>query len=365
MADATDIVLTQINRANEFLEKARSAQEVVSVIAMGEAARVYANRVKAGSTAVSNAERFILFANAKLGTLLQAMPKKHGSRGSRLPNEERSSILEVRLEPTIEELGIDYKTASNAQLLAANVDMLHEIADSTPDIRRGAVIKKIRESSQRKVRTDKRHAAAEENPAVNSNILIGDFRDHANKIADGSVSLIFTDPPYDRNASKMLPELGLFAASKLADGGSLVLYVGHTQLPAALDALRPHLRYWWTVACFHSGGNTMMREYGIKAGWKPVLWFVKGTRHDNSIIVEDTMSGGREKDHHDWQQSESEAAYWIEKLTTPDGFIVDPFLGGGTTAVAASRLGRSWIGIEIDDDTAAIAAARVKKDGGK
>ena len=77
------------------------------------------------------------------------------------------------------------------------------------------------------------------------------------------------------------------------------------------------------------------------------------------------MSGGQEKDHHDWQQSESEAAYWIEKLTTPDGLIVDPFLGGGTTAVASAALGRKWIGFEIDKDTASIAASRIKKDNHK
>lgn len=62
-------------------------------------------------------------------------------------------------------------------------------------------------------------------------IIVGDFRKHADKVADGSVSLIFTDPPYDREASKMLPELAKFAADKLADGGSLICYVGQTQSP--------------------------------------------------------------------------------------------------------------------------------------
>jgi len=54
-----------------------------------------------------------------------------------------------------------------------------------------------------------------------------------------------------------------------------------------------------------------MNEYGIRCGRKAVLWFVKDTRGDKETIVSDVMSGGREKDHHDWQQAESEAAYWI------------------------------------------------------
>jgi hypothetical protein len=157
----------------------------------------------------------------------------------------------------------------------------------------------------------------------------------------------------------MLPALGEFAAAKLADGGSLILYVGQTQIPAALDALRPHLRYWWTIACVHAGRSTVMREYGLNAGWKAVLWFVKGTRHDNGIMVNDVMSGGEEKSHHDWQQSQSEAEYWIAKLTTQDGMVCDPFMGGGTTAAASKALGRKWVGFEINDTNGRIIAERL------
>jgi site-specific DNA-methyltransferase (adenine-specific) len=38
--------------------------------------------------------------------------------------------------------------------------------------------------------------------------------------------------------------------------------------------------------------------------------------------------------------------------------VLDPFLGSGTTAVAAERLGRKWIGIEKNPDYAAIADKR-------
>jgi site-specific DNA-methyltransferase (adenine-specific) len=73
------------------------------------------------------------------------------------------------------------------------------------------------------------------------------------------------------------------------------------------------------------------------------------------------MSGGKEKDTHEWQQSESEAAYWIEHLCPKDSIVCDPFLGGGTTAVAAKKLGRKWIGFEIKEDDAKLASARIEK----
>lgn len=31
-----------------------------------------------------------------------------------------------------------------------------------------------------------------------------------------------------------------------------------------------------------------------------------------------------------------------------DGIVLDPFMGAGTTALVASRLGRNWLGIELN-----------------
>lgn len=41
------------------------------------------------------------------------------------------------------------------------------------------------------------------------------------------------------------------------------------------------------------------------------------------------------------------------------GIVLDPFMGSGTTAVAAEHLGRDWSGIELNPDFAAAARARI------
>lgn len=224
------------------------------------------------------------------------------------------------------------------------------------------VAKDIKEKRQAKKREiQRKEAAAKVEHQFFDNVHVGDFRNLSDKVANGSLSLIFTDPPYDRKAIELFDGLGKFAAEKLGEGGSLIAYVGHIQIPDAIAALQKHMRYWWVCCCLHSGGDSLMREYGIRVGWKAMLWFVKGTRNDKQKIVHDVVSGGREKSHHDWQQAQSEAEYWIENLCENDGVVCDPFLGGGTTAAAAIAKKRRWVGFEIDHDQAVLAMQRCKQ----
>jgi site-specific DNA-methyltransferase (adenine-specific) len=44
--------------------------------------------------------------------------------------------------------------------------------------------------------------------------------------------------------------------------------------------------------------------------------------------------------------------------------VLDPFLGAGTTALVADRLGRDCIGIELNPVYAAMARRRIEDDAG-
>jgi len=48
----------------------------------------------------------------------------------------------------------------------------------------------------------------------------------------------------------------------------------------------------------------------------------------------------------------------VERLTQPGDLVLDPFLGAGTTGVAALRTGRRFIG--IDNDPEAVTASRAR-----
>lgn len=282
--------------------------------------------------------------------------RQGGDHGNQYVAKDQNDTLPNVAAKLAAEHAVSEATVKRAGKFAAQVAKTPELARA---IAEHVPVRKAKKAVEQTRRETKRAEAAAPIKSINGSIIVGDFRKVGDRIPDGSISLILTDPPYDRKASKLLPEFATFAAAKLCDGGSLLCYVGGTQMLSALDALRPQLRYWWTIACLHSGRKTVMREYGVNVGWKAILWFVKGTRHDDTVMVTDVVSGGEEKQHHEWQQAESEASYLIDKLCPSDGIVLDPFLGGGTTAAAAKKIGRKWIGVEIDEATAKIASERI------
>lgn len=51
----------------------------------------------------------------------------------------------------------------------------------------------------------------------------------------------------------------------------------------------------------------------------------------------------------------------LTDFTSHDDVILDPFMGSGTTGVACAKLGRKFIGIELDPDYFQIACERIEK----
>jgi DNA modification methylase len=52
--------------------------------------------------------------------------------------------------------------------------------------------------------------------------------------------------------------------------------------------------------------------------------------------------------------------YWIGNSSMPDNLVLDPFMGSGTTGVAAVQMGRKFIGIERDERYFDIAVKRIE-----
>lgn len=54
---------------------------------------------------------------------------------------------------------------------------------------------------------------------------------------------------------------------------------------------------------------------------------------------------------------------FIQAFCPPDGIVLDPFMGSGTTALAAIKLGRQFIGFDISEEYCKLAEERIEKEG--
>ena len=63
-------------------------------------------------------------------------------------------------------------------------------------------------------------------------------------------------------------------------------------------------------------------------------------------------------DRHEAEFPERLAERVILLYSPAGGTVIDPFVGSGTTTAVARRLGRRWLGIELDAGAATVAEAR-------
>jgi DNA modification methylase len=71
---------------------------------------------------------------------------------------------------------------------------------------------------------------------------------------------------------------------------------------------------------------------------------------------------GRERSAHPTQKSLKLMSEIIQIHTNKGDAILDPFMGSGTTGVAANILGRNFTGIELDKNYFAIAKERIERE---
>lgn len=240
-------------------------------------------------------------------------------------------------------------------------DAKQALIDSGTQIDRKAI--KAVQPKKHLLNAEWREHVAQVDDDLEANIVLGDFRETCADLADESVDLVFCDPPYDRASVGLYADAAKAAVRVLRPGGSFMAYGGQYLLPGILSGCADAgLRFWWVNALLHGGQKARMTEYGIVVHWKPLVWFVKGTRGDKHTFIDDITLGEREKDTHEWQQSVSEAEHYIARLSSPRGLVVDFFCGGGTTALAADRLGRAWKTYEVDPLTRDSAIGRIQLD---
>lgn len=197
-------------------------------------------------------------------------------------------------------------------------------------------------------------------------IICGDAIGSMSRIPDNSVDFILTDPPYEEKYSYLWEPFAKESARVMKVGASLISLCGHYQVPFVVSVLGKHLRYWWILSMEHTNLNRLPGKW-VCVKHKPAVWYVKERRRpgDTECPV-DSLVGGtikqvrESKGQHEWGQPVPWFSHYVERLSRPGDVVLDPFMGSGTTGIAATQLGRQFIGIDNNAAYVEIARRRIE-----
>jgi site-specific DNA-methyltransferase (adenine-specific) len=106
---------------------------------------------------------------------------------------------------------------------------------------------------------------------------------------------------------------------------------------------------------------------GLGVGFKPahemILEFANGTTeyyalNGQNVIRQSRLSAGLKE--HGAQKPTAVMSELIRVVTPEDGRVIDPFMGSGSTGVAAVEMGREFVGVELNPTYFDIACRRIE-----
>jgi DNA modification methylase len=162
---------------------------------------------------------------------------------------------------------------------------------------------------------------------------------------------IVTDPPYGLDFRKAQWDSKIPDWLNLAKACSKLVVFTTCQ-----TTVWDYPRADW-VLCWTRQGAVSRTSYGAFSHWTPVLVYGKGSWNPDLKVLpairEQVYNVGIE---HPSPKPEA-LMRWL--ISGTKGQLLDPFMGSGTTLVAAKTLGRRAIGIEIEEKYCRIAVDRL------
>lgn len=208
--------------------------------------------------------------------------------------------------------------------------------------------------------------------AIRKEVVIGDCRLILGDCLDWFASVppcfrvhaVVTDPPYGVGMAYASTEDTPEFVRKIA-----VPAIELCRTHAERVVLTPGIKHLFaypqpthTGAIYYPAGNGC-NSWGFTC-WQPILYYGsdpylatgKGSKPDSFSATD-----GAEKFDHPCPKPIGQMRRLVARATLPGETILDPFMGSGTTGVACVKLGRKFIGIEIDESYFDIACERIRK----
>ena len=196
-------------------------------------------------------------------------------------------------------------------------------------------------------------------------LYLGDCMDILPTLADGEFDLVATDPPYGIDYSR-----GADKARASAARGGIAGDKDTTARDEALAAIAPaacavfgslyapfpanvrHVCIWQKRA--DSGVYGAM--YGFRRDVEAL--FLCGDLPRRTVKWSSVLTGFPQPRNQHPHAKPVDLCRWI--IAKFEGAVIDPFMGSGTTGVAALQLNRKFTGIEIEEKYFEIACRRIE-----
>lgn len=220
------------------------------------------------------------------------------------------------------------------------------------------------------------------------------------RLENDVVDLILTDPPYnlgnfmkDRatNLKKMrenffgaagwddlsfedweksMDDFFQESARVLKKGGAMVVFMSIIKVETLIRIAERHKLYYKTTGIWHKL-NPMPRNMNLHFVNSTEAWvyftFGKrtGTFNNDGKVLHDFVEAGvaangeRKKGKHPTQKPVALMEYFIQVLSNEGEMVLDPFMGSGSTGVAAKKNKRDFTGVELDERYFQIATRRI------
>jgi site-specific DNA-methyltransferase (adenine-specific) len=149
-------------------------------------------------------------------------------------------------------------------------------------------------------------------------------------------------------------------------GGACLLFTDWRQLPVTTDAIQAGGFIWRGVVPWVKP-DSRPQSGRFNAQCEYVVWATAGVRDMDFDLpcLPGFYVARSPRDREHITQKPVSVLRGLVKIAPPNGVICDPFMGAGTTGVAAVLEGRRFIGVELTDHFAQVAERRIRTAAGQ
>lgn len=222
-------------------------------------------------------------------------------------------------------------------------------------------------------------------------------------LKENSIDLIITDPPYnlanfmknrDTNLSKMrenffgsagwdeletpawedsMERFFEESARVIKKGGAMIVFMAIIKIETIIKIAEQNDFYYKTTGIWHKT-NPMPRNMHLHFVNSTETWLYftykkkTGVFNNDGMLYHDfietsvTPKNERAYGKHPTQKPEKLISHFIKLLSNESDWVLDPFMGSGTSGVASKKMKRNFIGIELNEDYYKIARNRMKEE---